>query len=97
MEEQVDKGRAKKIGLSNFSIEQIENIWQIARIKPVCLQVRIQLTWQQPELVDYCHKKNIVVVGYSSLQSGGFRLPSRPIQSPPARNGPLGIRKQQTQ
>lgn len=68
MEEQVDSGRAITIGLSNFSIEQTKRIWQSARIKPFCLQVRMQLNWQQPELVEYCHKNNIVVVGYSSLK-----------------------------
>ena len=35
MEAQVDAGRAKAIGLSNFNSKQIENIVQSARIKPV--------------------------------------------------------------
>lgn len=81
MEEQVEAGRAKSIGLSNFQIDQIENVWQVAKIKPSCNQIRIQLTWQQPKLVEYCQKKNIVVVGYSSLKSGGFRFPLKPGQA----------------
>lgn len=76
MEEQVEAGRARAIGLSNFNIEQIENVWQFAKIKPACLQIRIQLHWQQPELVNYCHNKNITVVGYSSLKT---RFP-RPVK-----------------
>lgn len=73
MEEQVDAGRAKTVGLSNFNKQQTEEVWEIARIKPVCNQVRIQLNWQQPELVEYCQKKKIVVVGWSSLKLGGPR------------------------
>lgn len=67
MEEQVDAGRAKTIGLSNFSIEQIQKVWDSARIKPANLQIRLTPYLQKPELIDFCHKKNIVVVGYSTL------------------------------
>lgn len=93
MEEQVDAGRAKTIGLSNFSIEQIENVWKNARIKPVCLQVRIQLTWQQSEFIEYCHTKKIVVVGYSSLRVGGPGPgPRSEGQRGPRPDGPPGPR-----
>lgn len=71
MEEQVDAGCTKAIGLSNFNSRQIKKIWDSARIKPSCLQVELQPYMQQPELVDFCHKKNIVVVGYSAFGSGG--------------------------
>lgn len=74
MEEQVDAGRTKTIGLSNFNIRQIQRVWDAARIKPASLQVELQPYMQQQELVDFCHNKNIVVVGYSSLGSGGFAL-----------------------
>lgn len=74
MEEQVDAGRTKTIGLSNFNVRQIQRVWDAAKIKPASLQVELQPYMQQPELVDFCHKKNIVVVGYSSLGSGGFAL-----------------------
>lgn len=71
MEEQVDAGRTKAIGLSNFNIRQIQRVWDLASIKPVCLQVELHPYMQQPELIDFCFKKNIVVVGYSSLGAGG--------------------------
>lgn len=70
MEEQVDKKRAKAIGVSNFTIKQIDRIWQSARIKPSCNQTELHPYNQQPELVKYCQEKKIVVVGYSSLGSG---------------------------
>lgn len=69
MEEQVHSGRTRAIGLSNFNITQIERIWNSVDLKPVCLQIRVQLYWQQNELVEFCKKKGIVVTGYSSLKA----------------------------
>lgn len=69
MEEQVDAGRTRYIGLSNYNSTQIETILKSARIKPSCLQVEIHLYLQQRPLVEFCHKHNIVVVGYSPLGS----------------------------
>lgn len=70
MEEQVDAGRTKTIGLSNFNSKQIEKIWQAARIKPACLQIELHPYLQQPGLIKFCHDKKIVVVAYSTLGSG---------------------------
>nr|CAI5830162.1 unnamed protein product [Callosobruchus analis] len=72
MEEQVDAGRTKAIGLSNFNQRQIERILKSARIKPACLQIEIHVAMQQKELVDFCHKHGIVVVAYSPLGSPGY-------------------------
>ena len=41
MESQVDSGNTKSIGLSNFNSVQIKRIFNIARIKPVNLQVSV--------------------------------------------------------
>jgi len=40
MEDQVDKGRVRSIGISNFNRSQIERIMQVARIQPANQQVR---------------------------------------------------------
>ncbi|XP_050498969.1 uncharacterized protein LOC114340575 [Diabrotica virgifera virgifera] len=71
MEEQVDCKRARTIGISNFSIEQMERIMKNSRIKPANTQVELQVYFQQKELREYCRKNNIVVVSYSSLGSPG--------------------------
>lgn len=39
MEEQVDNGRARSIGISNFNRGQIERIMKVARIQPANQQV----------------------------------------------------------
>lgn len=71
MEAQVDAGRAKAIGLSNFNIPQIERILKVARIPPANLQVELHLYFQQKELVEFCKKHDIVVCAYSPLGSRG--------------------------
>jgi alcohol dehydrogenase (NADP+) len=72
MEEQVDAGRAKTIGLSNYTIAQIQTVLKSARIKPANLQVEIHVYFQQHPLVDFCHKNGITVVAYSPLGSPGY-------------------------
>ncbi|XP_017781361.1 PREDICTED: 1,5-anhydro-D-fructose reductase isoform X1 [Nicrophorus vespilloides] len=72
MEEQVDNGKAKAIGISNFNISQISRILNNSRIKPCNLQVELHAYMQQTELVDFCKKNDIVVTAYSPLGSPGL-------------------------
>ncbi|CAH2003365.1 unnamed protein product [Acanthoscelides obtectus] len=72
MEEQVDAGRTKAIGLSNFNKRQVEKVLKNARIKPASLQVELHVLLQQKELVEFCQSNGIVVVAYSPLGSPGF-------------------------
>lgn len=71
MEAQVDAGRAKAIGLSNFNSQQIRKIVESARIKPTNLQVELCLYFQQKPLREFCKKHEITVCGYASLGSPG--------------------------
>lgn len=72
MEEQVDAGRTKSIGLSNFNIKQIDRLIKSARIKPACLQVELHVSLQQKDLVRFCQDNGLVVVAYSPLGSPGY-------------------------
>ena len=69
----VDKGITKAIGVSNFTSRQIDQIWNVARVKPANVQMECHVHNQQPELRAFCQKKNIVVTGYSP-----FGSPQRP-------------------
>ncbi|XP_057372581.1 1,5-anhydro-D-fructose reductase-like [Daphnia carinata] len=71
MESQVDAGRAKAIGLSNFNSHQIERIVQTSRIKPANLQVEMHAYFQQKRLRTYCKKHGIIVCAYGPLGSKG--------------------------
>nr|XP_014276893.1 1,5-anhydro-D-fructose reductase [Halyomorpha halys] len=69
MEAQVDAGRAKNIGLSNFNINQIQRILDNCRIPPANLQVELHIYFQQNELVSFCKKNGITVCAYAPLGS----------------------------
>ncbi|KAL3286151.1 hypothetical protein HHI36_000663 [Cryptolaemus montrouzieri] len=72
LEEQVDAGRTKAIGLSNFNKSQIERILKNSRIKPCALQIEQHVYLQQKELVDLCKENNILVTAYSPLGTPGM-------------------------
>lgn len=72
MEEQVKAGRTKSIGVSNFTVKQIERILKVATIKPANLQIELHLYMQQEELVTFCKKNGITVVAYSPLGNPGY-------------------------
>ncbi|XP_047481610.1 aldo-keto reductase family 1 member A1-A-like isoform X1 [Penaeus chinensis] len=67
MEEQVDAGRAKSIGISNFNSVQIERIMKCCRIQPANHQVEIHVFHQQKELRALCLKHNITMCAYGPL------------------------------
>lgn len=67
MESKVKEGKVRSIGLSNFSAQQIQRVIDNSEIKPAVLQVELHPYFQQPELVDFCHKHSIAVTAYSPL------------------------------
>ena len=71
MEAQVNAGRAKSIGLSNFNSEQIERIVKTCHIKPANLQVELHAYFQQKLLRSACAKHGITVWAYGPLGSKG--------------------------
>lgn len=71
MEQQLKTGLTKAIGLSNFNMEQIRNIYNTAEIKPAVLQVELHAYLQQKELRSVCKELNIAVTAYAPLGSPG--------------------------
>lgn len=69
MEDLVDQGKVKSIGLSNFNIEQTKEILSICRIRPVCNQVEVNPYFQNEELAEFTQKENIMIVAYAPLRS----------------------------
>ena len=71
--------RAKKIraiGVSNFLPHHIEALMKSAEILPMVNQLRLCPGVTQPEVVDYCREKGILVEAYSPLGTGAiFEVP----------------------
>ncbi|KFM68300.1 Alcohol dehydrogenase [NADP(+)] A, partial [Stegodyphus mimosarum] len=71
MEKLVDKGLVKSIGISNFNSQQIQRIYDAARIKPAVLQVECHAYLPQFELQEFCKKLNIAFTAYSPIGAPG--------------------------
>ncbi|ODV94521.1 hypothetical protein PACTADRAFT_71309 [Pachysolen tannophilus NRRL Y-2460] len=67
MENLVDEGLVKSIGVSNVSGGLLEDLIKAARIKPASLQIEHHPYLQQNKLVEYAQLKGIVVTGYSNF------------------------------
>lgn len=72
MQEIYESGRAKAIGVSNYTVRHLEELLKDCRIKPAVNQVELSVVLQQPELVDYCKANDIIVQAYTPLAEGHF-------------------------
>ncbi|PZC73639.1 hypothetical protein B5X24_HaOG209013 [Helicoverpa armigera] len=80
-------GLAKSIGVSNFNQQQIDRILEHGLEKPTVLQVEINLNLQQPELLAYCARQDIRVMGYTPFGSL-FYSKAQPGAPPPRVDDP---------
>ena len=67
MEELLKEGKVKSIGLSNFNKEQLEDILNNCKVKPVVLQIEVNVHNPNFELVELCQQNGIQVEGYAPL------------------------------
>ncbi|KAJ3052721.1 NAD(P)H-dependent D-xylose reductase (XR) [Rhizophlyctis rosea] len=72
MEELVDSGLVKNIGISNFNAALIQDLLKYARIKPAVLQIEHHPYLVQQDLIDYVQKNDIAVTGYSSFGAQSY-------------------------
>lgn len=70
MEEILASGRARAIGVSNYTVRHLEELMGQSSIKPAVNQVELHVYLQQPELIEYCKLHGIAVEAYSPLAHG---------------------------
>lgn len=82
MEEAVDAGKARAIGLSNFPVHKVEQILEVARIKPAVIQVEINPYWNQHALKKALAERGLadaVFEGWYPLGHGDEALLAEPV------------------
>ena len=64
------EGKAKSIGVSNFTIRHLKQLLEKAEIAPSVNQVEFHPYLYQKELLDFCNEKGIWLEAYSPLTHG---------------------------
>ncbi len=70
LEEAYNEGKAKAIGVSNFGIDDLENIMKQADVQPMLNQIKYHIGDRDEELVQFCHEHNMVIEAYSPIGTG---------------------------
>ena len=70
LEETYKEGRAKAIGVSNFLIDDLENIINNCEIKPMVNQVCCHIGNTPIDVIKFCQENDIVVESYSPIAHG---------------------------
>jgi len=71
-EELYGAGRARSIGVSNFVVADLESLIDATSIVPHADQIRWFVGSTQPETTAFAQANDILVEGYSPLQTGGL-------------------------
>lgn len=67
MQELVTEGLTKTIGVSNFSVRELEELIKDTDLIPTVNQIEMHPYLIQSKLLDYCQAKNITITAYSPL------------------------------
>jgi diketogulonate reductase-like aldo/keto reductase len=70
MERARELGYARSIGVSNFSLAELDELLAVASVPPVVDQVQFSAFEYRRGLLDGCRERNIALEGYSSLGTG---------------------------
>jgi 2,5-diketo-D-gluconate reductase A len=70
MEDARERGYARSIGVSNFSVAELEQVMAIASDPPVVNQVQFSPFEYRRALAQACSERNVTVEAYSPLGTG---------------------------
>ena len=70
LENLVDHGKCRAIGLSDVGLNELKPIFESARIKPAVVQVESHPYLPETELLEYCNQNGIVLLAFAPLGHG---------------------------
>ena len=70
MEEAYKEGKLKAIGVSNFLVDDLENIINNCEIKPMANQILLHIGETPVDVIKFCQENDIVVESYSPIAHG---------------------------
>ena len=79
LEDLVDGGTCRAIGLADVTLEKLVSIYEPARIKPAVVQVEAHPYLPETELLEYCKEKGIVLLAFAPL---GHGIRPGPLEDP---------------
>lgn len=88
MNELVTEGLTKAIGVSNFSVKELEELIKDTDLVPAVNQIEMHPYLRQPKLMEFCASKGITITGYSPLGRGGGSSPKN-TDLPPLIENPI--------
>lgn len=70
LEDAYEAGKLRAIGVSNFLQDDLENLLEGCRIKPMVNQILLHITNTDKALLEYCRAQGILVEAYSPIAHG---------------------------
>jgi alcohol dehydrogenase (NADP+) len=70
MESLVDQGKCKAIGVSDVILNNLQEVFQSARIKPAVVQVESHPYLPQTEILEFCNSNGLVMQAFAPLGHG---------------------------
>jgi len=79
MEQCVNQGLARSIGVSNFNVQLLFDLLSYAVIKPACNQIELHPLLSQFDLVEFCQNNCIAVTAYNPILRGGYAMRNKEL------------------
>lgn len=70
LEDAYEAGKVRAIGVSNFLVDDLQNILEDCRIKPMVNQILLHAGETPRDLLDFCANEEILVEAYSPIAHG---------------------------
>ncbi|WP_338971771.1 aldo/keto reductase [Spiroplasma endosymbiont of Panorpa germanica] len=70
LEQKYADKKARAIGVSNFTINQLKKLFEISKITPMVNQIELHPQLPCIDLVNFCHDNNIAVTSWQTIMRG---------------------------